>query len=134
MRQQEIGRGKIRDEGDRAVVETARRKNLAFTAAIRVEEKNGRAVRQMSCLQLLGASGQRRDEPQPDLAHTLRRWQEAGIAIELKRLDSPAPPAAIEVRKPSGFGRIWHRALDLLGLRRHALGGYGGFIPQPSSG
>lgn len=74
------------------------------------------------------------DEPQPDLAHTLRRWQEAGIAIELKRLDSPAPPAAIEVRKPSGFGRIWHRALDLLGLRRHALGGYGGFIPQPSSG
>ena len=74
------------------------------------------------------------DEPQPDLAHTLRRWQEGGITIELQRIDFPDVARVIEVPKPSGFGRLWHRALSLLGLRRHGLGGFGGFIPEPSSG
>jgi hypothetical protein len=74
------------------------------------------------------------DEPQPDLAHTLRRWQEGGVTIELQRLDAPGPARVIEVHKPSGFGRLWHRALSILGLRRHALGGFGGFIPEASSG
>ncbi len=74
------------------------------------------------------------DQPQPDLAHTLRRWQEGGIAIELKRLDTAGPSAPIVVPKPSGFGSLWQRALALMGLRRHGLGGFGGFIPEPSSG
>src|SRR5438034_11376896 len=34
-------------------------------------------------------------QPQPDLAHTLRRWQEARIAIDLKRLDTLGPPAPV---------------------------------------
>jgi hypothetical protein len=74
------------------------------------------------------------DQPQPDLAHTLRRWQEGGLGIELKRLDSGAPITPLEVPKPSGFGSIWQRALALFGLRRHRLGGFGGFIPEPSAG
>ena len=74
------------------------------------------------------------DHPQPDLAHTLRRWQDGGIVIELKALDTSAPPCRIEVRKPSGFGLLWHRALGMLGLRRHRLGGFGGFVPEPSAG
>jgi len=77
---------------------------------------------------------QERDEPQPDLAHTLRRWQEGGIAIELQRTDIAGPVRTIEVRRPSGFGRIWQRALTFFGLRPHALGGFGGIIPVPSSG
>jgi hypothetical protein len=74
------------------------------------------------------------DQPQPDLAHTLRRWQDGGIVIELKRLDASGPPVPIEVRKPSGFGFLWNRALKMLGLRRHRLGGFGGFVPEPSAG
>jgi len=74
------------------------------------------------------------DHPQPDLAHTLRRWQDGGIAIELKRLNASEPPVPIEVRKPFGFGFLWHRALRMLGLRRHRLGGFGGFVPEPSAG
>ena len=74
------------------------------------------------------------DIPQTDLAHTLRRWQEGGIAIELKRLDLFSPSTPIEVPKPSGFGSLWQRALTLMGLRRHGLGGFGGFVPEPSSG
>jgi len=74
------------------------------------------------------------DHPQPDLAHTLRRWQGGGIVIESKALTSSEPPCRIEVRKPSGFGFLWHRALRMLGLRRHRLGGFGGFVPEPSAG
>jgi len=74
------------------------------------------------------------DQPQPDLAHTLRRWQEGRVGMELKRLDVTGAPIVLEVRKPWGFGLLWHRTLQLLGLRRHALGGFGGFIPEPSAG
>ena len=73
------------------------------------------------------------DVPQTDLAHTLRRWQDGGVAIELKRLDYSSPSTLIEVPKPSGFGSLWQRALTLMGLRRHGLGGFGGFVPEPSS-
>jgi len=74
------------------------------------------------------------DQPQPDLAHTLRRWQEGRVGVDLKRLDVAGQPVLLDVRKPSGFGVLWHRTLQLLGLRRHALGGFGGFIPHPSAG
>ena len=75
-----------------------------------------------------------RDTPQPDLAHTLRRWQESGIAIALKRLDTAGPAVPIEIQKPSAFGLLWQRALGALGLRRHGLGGFVGVVPTPSSG
>jgi len=75
-----------------------------------------------------------RDLPQPDLAHTLRRWQEGGIQIALKRVDYPDGPRPIDVQKPSAFGLLWQRALGALGLRRHGLGGFGGFVPTPSAG
>ena len=75
-----------------------------------------------------------RDDPQPDLAHTLRRWQDGGIALEMKRMDVVGPPVLLQVRAPSGFGLLWQRALGMLGLRRHGLGGFGGFVPTPSAG
>jgi hypothetical protein len=71
---------------------------------------------------------------QPDLAHILRRWQEAGLTVLLKRLDEPGTPRALDIPKPSGFGWLWQRALEVLGLRRHGLGGFGGVVPIPSSG
>lgn len=81
---------------------------------------------------IVGQSGS--DEPQPDLAHTLRRWQEGGLSIALKRIDSPRAAVTIEVDKPSGFGLLCQRVLQAFGFRRNALGGFGGFIPEPSSG
>lgn len=72
--------------------------------------------------------------PQPDLAHTLRRWQESGIQIELKSLDADGPPVAYTVVKPSGFRSLWHRMLVAAGLRRNPLGGFGGTLPDPSAG
>jgi hypothetical protein len=78
---------------------------------------------------------QRRSEPpQADLAHTLRRWQDAGIGIDLKALADDQNPVRIEVRKPSRFGKAWYRFLEMMGLRRHVLGGFGGEIPGSSGG
>jgi hypothetical protein len=74
------------------------------------------------------------DQPQADLAHTLRWWQEAGIAIELKRLDTPALPTPVAVGRPSWFGGLWYRVWTLLGLTRNELGGFGGLIGESGGG
>ncbi|HEY9421285.1 MAG TPA: hypothetical protein VIW92_07725, partial [Thermoanaerobaculia bacterium] len=74
------------------------------------------------------------DQPQDDLAHALRRWQEAGIAIYLQDPDRDEPPRPLDVRRPSSFRSLFYRALALAGLRRNSAGGFGGIIPQPSSG
>jgi hypothetical protein len=68
------------------------------------------------------------------LAHTLRRWQEAGIAIEMKAEDHVGPPQPCVVDQPSHFRSLWHRLLAVAGLRRNPLGGFGGWLPEPSAG
>lgn len=73
-------------------------------------------------------------QPQPDLTHTLRRWQEAKIQILLHEIDRPNPPRQIDIAKPSWFGHVWHNFLVRAGLRRNAMGGFGGFLPVPSEG
>jgi hypothetical protein len=72
-------------------------------------------------------------QPQADLAHTLRRWQEAGIQIFVDAITDPAAPAPITVERPRWFRHLWYGLLARMGLRRNPLGGYGGFIPEPSS-
>ncbi len=72
--------------------------------------------------------------PQSDIAHTLRRWQEGGIKIELKRLSVAGAPVPCEIKRPSWFGAIWYRLREMMGLTRHPLGGYGGIIGQSSGG
>lgn len=72
--------------------------------------------------------------PQADLAHTLRRWQEAGIEIHLLSLISGLPAGLIEVKRPAFYGWVWHRLLTTFGLRRNPLGGFGGTLPEPSAG
>lgn len=72
------------------------------------------------------------NEPEADLAHTLLRWQEAGIAVRLKRIDLPGPPVSIQVAAPRRYRSVWYRLGVLLRLRRHPLGGFGGILPEPS--
>jgi hypothetical protein len=74
------------------------------------------------------------DQPQSDLAHTLRAWQNAGVAIELKLLEKIGAPQPIQVPTPSWFGRCFYRALEMIGFRRSVLGGFGGVLPEASSG
>jgi hypothetical protein len=74
------------------------------------------------------------DQPQPDLAHTLRAWQDAGIALALCRLDAPGEPVPLVVDKPRRFGAFCYRASLLFRMRRHPLGGFGGVIPEPFEG
>jgi hypothetical protein len=73
-------------------------------------------------------------EPQPDLSHTLLRWQEAGMQIIAKELSSDQGPRNCVVRRPLLYRAIWHRFFTLIGLRRNPLGGFGGMLDQPSSG
>jgi hypothetical protein len=71
---------------------------------------------------------------QPDLTHTLYRWQEGGIRLEFKAHGTAEPSTPFRVDKPGWFGFAWQRVLIALGLRRNLAGGFGGWVPQPSSG
>jgi hypothetical protein len=70
--------------------------------------------------------------PQQDLAHTLRRWQDAGIRIKTATLG--ATPQPVVVGRPPRFRHMWYGLLARMGLRQNPLGGYGGFLPVPSAG
>jgi hypothetical protein len=73
-------------------------------------------------------------DPQADLAHTLLRWQQSGIEIFGASVTTAAAPAPIRVPKPHFFRQPWQRLLALMKLRRSPLGGFGGYLPVPSSG
>ena len=89
-----------------------------------------RGVRQVVLLQAQRPN--HGDQPRDDLAHVLRRWQDAGIAIHFQDPDVDAPPRPLDVRRPSSFRSLFYRALTLAGLRRNSAGGFGGIIPRPS--
>jgi hypothetical protein len=72
--------------------------------------------------------------PETDLAHTLRRWQQAGMEILIASMTESSAPYPIDVPRPPWFRHLWYGLLARCGLRRNSLGGYGGFIPVPSSG
>jgi hypothetical protein len=72
--------------------------------------------------------------PQQDLAHVLRRWQDAGMAIESKDLAVAGLPVPITVDRPPRYRATWYRVLALLGLRRCLGGGFGGIVPSPRHG
>lgn len=75
-----------------------------------------------------------RNERQPaeDLAHILRRWQEAGIGIEVKNVADDLAPMPIRVDQPPWYRSVWQRVQALIGLRRSWWGGFGSEIPEPS--
>jgi hypothetical protein len=92
-----------------------------------------------TALLVLEAGGPDRDgnQPSPDLAHTLLRWQNAGLAIRVCRVDAELRVSTVQpvvVRPPRWFRRLWYGVLATVGLRRHPLGGFGGTLPLPSSG
>ena len=71
--------------------------------------------------------------PQPDLSHTLRRWQNAGIQILSKSLADAQATQPIDIPRPSLFRLFFYNMLATFGLRRSFLGGFGGYRPDPSA-
>lgn len=69
-----------------------------------------------------------------DLAHTLRRWQDGGIAVFEWSMLERGKPQPVQVQRPSWFRFMFQRALATLGYRRNVFGGFGGVLPQPSAG
>jgi hypothetical protein len=68
-----------------------------------------------------------------DLAHVLRRWQDHGIQIHAIEL-AGGQRADVTVARPSWFRFAWYAAITVLGLRRSNVGGFGGVIPEHTSG
>jgi hypothetical protein len=68
-----------------------------------------------------------------DLAHVLRRYQDAGLPIS-RTPDFGTPLAPIEVARPKFYKSLIERFEVSLGLRRNAAGGFGAVVPEPSSG
>jgi hypothetical protein len=75
-----------------------------------------------------------RDEPQTDLSHSLRRWQEGGLKLQRARTDHPLLPECFEIARPSWYGTMFQRALAVMGFRRSSYGGFGAWIPDSSAG
>jgi len=73
-------------------------------------------------------------EPQSDLAHSLRRWQDGGLKLERLHLDPASPLEPFEVARPSWYGAMFQRALFSIGLRRSGAGGFGAWMPESSAG
>jgi hypothetical protein len=73
------------------------------------------------------------DRIRDDLAHVLRRYQEAGI--DLRRTAAiNTMPISFTVERPRSYKSVWYRLGVFAGLRRNSAGGFGGIVPQPSSG
>lgn len=72
-------------------------------------------------------------KPQDDLAHVLRRWQDAGLAIH-SMTPQEGTPRSITVEKPSWFKTLGYRLVTIAGLRRNNTGGFGAVIPIARSG
>lgn len=92
-----------------------------------------RGISRIVWLRQPGANPTTQEAPRDDLAHVLRRWQEAGLQIYGANLGSNETEL-LQIARPSRFRGLFYRAFALMGLRRNSAGGFGGIIPQPSSG
>jgi len=72
---------------------------------------------------------QRRGTPEPDLAHLLLRWQEAGLRLRSISLETGTVEEDLSLAVPQGFRRLWYGAVALMGLRRNNVGGFGSVVP-----
>jgi len=75
-----------------------------------------------------------RIEPQPDLAHSLRRWQDAGFVLVRVRMGFSELPERFEAARPSWYGAMFQGVLSSIGLRRSRTGGFGAWVPESSAG
>jgi hypothetical protein len=77
---------------------------------------------------------QRGTSVKEDLAHVLVRWQEAGVRLRILDVQGAGDPGELRVGPPRLFRRAWYGVVALFGLRRNNVGGFGGLIPEVTSG
>lgn len=75
-----------------------------------------------------------RIEPQDDLAHVLRRWQDGGLVLERMQIEVPVSRGRFQAARPRWYGTMFQRALVAVGLRRAPSGGFGAWMPTSSAG
>jgi len=73
-------------------------------------------------------------KPQSDLAHTLLRYQRAGLPVRARSLANEGASQPIRIARPSWFRSTLHHLVAQLGFHRSRLGGFGGELPEGSSG
>jgi hypothetical protein len=66
-----------------------------------------------------------------DLAHVLKRWQEAGIEM-FEATERFATP--LTIKPPPLYKSLYYRWLALRGLKPNSFGGFGAAIPEVTSG
>jgi hypothetical protein len=74
---------------------------------------------------------EKRGQPEPDLSHTLRAFEDGGLHIALafeRELER------IKIEKPRWYRVFFYRFLATFGFRRSPLGGFGGILPIPGAG
>jgi hypothetical protein len=72
--------------------------------------------------------------PADDLRQVFWRWQDAGIALEVKDTTAIGPPQRLSVPRPWWLQRKWEGLLRALGLNKSPAGGFGHVIAEPSHG
>lgn len=75
----------------------------------------------------------RSSQPQDDLAHALYHWQAAGVELFITTPQDAAAPQRCRVNRPAGLRSVLWRLMQVFGLRRHTLGGFGALVPEPGS-
>lgn len=73
-------------------------------------------------------------EPQADLAHTLRRWQDGGLQLSRRQLDRAEPAERFHVARPRWYRAMFQRALAGLGFHRTERGAFGAWVMRSSAG
>lgn len=63
----------------------------------------------------------------------MRRWQEAGIKLEVMPASESADTEPLDIKRPSMFRSLWYRLGATVGMYPNSTGGFGGIIPMPSS-
>jgi hypothetical protein len=81
---------------------------------------------------LVVVQGSRRVER--DLGYVLRTWQHAGMGLSIKHGIEPGPIQPLTIGGWWLFFNAWNHFSSALRLSRNSRGGYGGFVPMPSSG
>jgi len=69
-----------------------------------------------------------------DLAYALRTWQKAGIELQITALRDRTQPQPLTLPRMGWLTGLWLRLRAWFGLRRNQAGGFGGFVPESSSG
>ncbi len=69
-----------------------------------------------------------------DLAYVLRTWQRAGIALSRTHLTAPGPLQPFSIGGWWLLFNLWHRLTSALRFQHNPGGGYGWFVPEPTSG